>query len=48
MASIDPHAYLNNGSTFDIEDGGLPYSISLARRRDIREHHAEEARCGNI
>lgn len=26
----------------------IPYGVSSQRRRDISEHHAEEARCGNI
>lgn len=26
----------------------VPYGVSAQRRRDITEHHAEEARCGNI
>ena len=38
---------INVGYTFDAESV-LPYSISRQRRQDIREHHAEEARCGNI
>jgi len=48
MSSIDPFAHLNKGGTFEITNRDLPYCISLQRRRDIREHHAEEARNGDI
>jgi len=30
------------------ENGDIPYSISRARREDIRDYHREEAACGNI
>ena len=36
------------GTTFETVNNSVPYGISRARRLDIREHHAEEARCGNI
>jgi len=30
------------------KNGDIPYSISRARREDIREYRREEAACGNI
>ena len=33
---------------FETDGISIPYSMSAQRRADIREHHNEEARCGNI
>lgn len=38
---------IHQGKEVEIEIN-LPYEITSERRRDIEEHHAEEARCGNI
>ena len=38
---------ISTGYTFEAEDV-LPYSISSARRQDIRDYRADEARNGNI
>ena len=46
--AIDPFAYLNIGNRYDMVTEEVPYCISRARRQDIRDHHAEEALCGNI
>ena len=46
--TIDLFAYLTVGKEIELEDGKIPYSISARRRADIRAHHAEEARNGNL
>jgi len=51
--AIDPFAKLEVGTQIEINgdeyvNNEIPYSISLRRRMDIREHHAEEARNGDI
>ena len=47
---IDKFAYLTVGREIEFASASneVPYSISSQRRADIREHHAEEARCGNL
>ena len=46
---IDYFACIKENDTFEIDgEFKVPYSISQERRNDINEHHAEEARCGNI
>jgi hypothetical protein len=47
---IDVFAHLKLDSEVELtfNNGEVPYSISRQRRYDIREHHAEEARCGNL
>lgn len=36
------------GTTFETDGVSVPYEISSQRRQDIRDHHHEEAMCGNI
>jgi len=46
---IDYFAYIKENDTFEIDgEFRVPYSISQERRTDIIEHHADEARNGNI
>lgn len=46
---IDRMSYLQVGTEIEFgETDETPYKISRARRQDIRDHHAEEAACGNI
>ena len=45
---IDPYAHLRVGQELEVLNNKVPYEISLACRQDIRKHHFEEARNGDI
>jgi len=49
LTTLDPFHRLVVGTTFNIDENDkVEYQYSLRRRNDIREHHLEEARNGDI
>ncbi|MEA1973162.1 MAG: hypothetical protein U9N34_07715 [Candidatus Cloacimonadota bacterium] len=48
LDKFDASILFKNHTYFTNENGDIPYSISKARREDIREYRREEAACGNI